>query len=124
MRPFLGLVGDADSPPINLHLPSGAAGIGPLLCFVLKMCIPIPWTFGEKVEESYPFLRVFLLIFYVRHFPEEAPKLLANFLIVLPTFLKRGIRRCQRTCLLFLEYMDYSVTFDLLEGICSCCQFF
>ena len=41
------------------------------------------------------------LIFYVWCFSEEAPKLSANFLIVILTFYERGVLRCLQTCWLY-----------------------
>ena len=66
--------------PYILHPPSGAAVIFPLDFFMFYKVYFRYTALSEKLEDSAPFLRVPLSILDVRRFPEEAPKLSANFL--------------------------------------------
>ena len=60
-RPFLGLVGGTDSPPIKFHPPSGAAGILAYLgFFVLEGASPNTFTYPQTINWFAPFLRVTL----------------------------------------------------------------
>ena len=80
-RPFSGLVGEADPPPICLHPSSGVAVICP---FFKNKVFSKPIGFLEKnwgvfsILEGSPFNR------FLQRFPEEAPELPANFLLGLP----------------------------------------
>ena len=76
--------------------------------------------FWRNLEDYTSFLRVPLYIPDVRRFPDKALKLPENFLIVLPTFSKRRLRRCQKTCWLFPLNLDLSVPSDILRDLRSC----
>ena len=76
----MGLVGEADSPPVNVT-PTSWRGWNLSIEFIyFKGCIPNTLEFQGKLEESAPFLRVPLSIVFVWRFPEEAPKLSEKFL--------------------------------------------
>ena len=119
-RPFWGLVGEADSPPILFtptlwrvwHIFIGV--------FFLQVIFQKPWPFGEKIEYSDLFLRVIPLVFVVQRFPEEALKLSENFPIVLLTFSQNGIQRFRSTCRLSPHELASSVPSDILGGLGTC----
>ena len=73
-------------------------------------------AFRRKIDDPSPLLRVLLLIFSVRRFLEEAPKLSKNPMIVLPTFSERGIWKSWKTCWLYPRELASSVPSDLLGG--------
>ena len=89
-RTFSGLDGKAIPPPVKFT-PAFRRGwnltIG-LFCFT--RCIATTWNFGKKLEESALLLRVLFSVFAVWRYPDEALKLSVSFLIMLPTFYKRG----------------------------------
>ena len=60
-------------------------------------------------------MRVLLIFFVVQRFPEEAPKLSVTFLIMLPTFSKKGLQRFWRTCLIYPREMASFVPSDLFR---------
>ena len=103
--------------PYCLHPPYGASGICPLV--FLPDVFQTPWTFGENFEDSALFLRFLILLFSVQRFPEEAPKLLEKFLIVLLTFSEEGIRRCRKPCCLSPRELALFFPYDLFGGLCS-----
>ena len=106
-RPFSGLVGEAASPSIILHPPSGAAGIYPLLGFLLyELCSPTPWIFGNVTRS--------LLHNWGFHF---------NWLLFSQHFLRR-LRRCWRTCLHFLRELALQFYPDPFDVIVSGCLIF
>ena len=72
------------------------------------------WS-GNSLEVSASFLRV-ILSFSVQRFPEKALKLSEKFMIVLPTFSKKGLRRCWCTFWLYPHNLDLSVPSYLLGG--------
>ena len=90
MRPFLELVGETDSLPICLDLPSGAVWILLLCLFYFKRFIPTPWIFayaGFSVNSDLSSLLRVLLRSWGSFdcsmspmFLEGAPKLLETFL--------------------------------------------
>ena len=77
---LLRLVGEADSPPVSLHLTSGADGFYPLGLFCFSRCIPNTKAFRKKLEDSAPHLRVPFFDGFFRSFPEEDPKSPTKFL--------------------------------------------
>ena len=50
--------------------------------FIIKRYVSNTLAFRENIEDSVPLLRFPLSISDVRHFPEEAPKFLPDFLTV------------------------------------------
>ena len=59
--------------------------------FIFTRWIYNTLEFRRKLNDSAPLLGVLLLIFDVRSFLEEAPKLSEKFLLMLPTFSKRKL---------------------------------
>ena len=84
--------------PYSLQPPSGAAVIYPFLYIFLQGVFQTPWPFIIDLEDSALFLRVSVLVLAVHFFLVKAPKLSANFLIILLTFSEKGIRRCRQNC--------------------------
>ena len=76
--------------------------------------------FWRKLEDYALLLEVLLLIFDVRRFLEEAPKLSENFLLMLPTFSKRSLWKRWINCWLFPHEIASSVPSNILGGIRSC----
>ena len=73
--------------------------------------------FRQKLEDSALLLRVVLLVLFVQRLWEEAPKLSAKFLIVLPASSEKGFQRCRCTFQLSPRELDSSVPSDLLRGL-------
>ena len=47
---LLGVVGEADSPPIKFYPPSGAVGIYPVGLLFLQVVLQTPWNFGKTLK--------------------------------------------------------------------------
>ena len=88
--------------------------------FIFTRWIYNTLEFWRKLEDYALLLEVLLLIFDVRRFLEEAPKLSEKFLLMLPTFSKRKLWKRWISCWLFLHEMAYSVPSNTLGGIRSC----
>ena len=76
-RPFSGLVNEAVSTPICLHLTSGVAGIFPFV-FFLQYVFQTPWSL-KKTWGLRSIIEVPPFDFDVQHFPEEALKFLEKY---------------------------------------------
>ena len=123
-RPFSCLVGEAASPLIKstpafwsgCHLPI----IG--IFIFLNVSFPTPWPFEKKIEGSYPFLGVPLLLFLCLTFSKKAPKLSYN---LMPTSMQSGWSlpsnplRVLRSCCWVVEASDRSSLVAFLWDSCT-----
>ena len=75
------------------------------VCLFLQGEFPTPWTFGENLSTLIPSQGFLFLIFFVRHFPEEAPKLSAKYI----------------SCQFMHELLKFFLPLNLIGGLLSCC---
>ena len=75
------------------------------VCLFLKGEFPTPWTFGKNLRNPPRSQGLFFLVLFVRHFPEEAPKLSAKYISY--QFMR--------------ELLIFFLLINILGGLLSCC---
>ena len=105
VQPFSGLVSEAASPSISLHLSSGAADICPLLWIFNKVRSPTPWHLRK------------ILIFPLRTWG-------FSFEFCVSSIFQSRHQRRWSTCLYFPRELSLSFCSDTLGILISCRQLF
>ena len=111
-QPFLGLVGEAASPPIRLYPHSGAAGICPFK--KITRCIQEPWIFARAGFSSGPNIDN-LLRSLLRSWGSFGCS-------ISPTFLE-GVLKLSGFFPIVPAQSGVLILSNILGGICSCCRY-